>query len=113
MLLGRRDAALVPSCTAWEIGWGCVGSPGLFHGQSLEGAVFLGKWSGQEEEGAVLGGAFWNGEAEQVLGLGISKSEEERGLAIGKCSSSKHGWEGVTPKYTAHPTGNGLHDIIP
>lgn len=53
----------------------------MSHGQSPEGAVFLGRWSGEqeEEEGAVLGGAFWNGEAEQVLGLVISKPEEERG----------------------------------
>lgn len=65
----------------------------------------------EEEEGAVLGGTFWNGEAKQVLGLDISKCGER--LAVGKCSPSQRRWEGVTPKYTAEPTGHNLCDVIP
>lgn len=63
----RRDAA--PQLNSLRNRMGAVwGSPGVSHGHSMEGAVFLGKWSGEEEkEGTVLGGAFWNGEAEQVL----------------------------------------------
>lgn len=34
-------------------------------------------------------------------------------VAIGKCSSSKCEWEGITPKYPANPSGNNLHDVIP